>query len=164
MSVLQKIHRVFSETMENIYRTYLKGGGVEPVYIPPTEKEYGVIQYTQDYPRSALHELAHWCVAGSQRRQQEDYGYWYIPDGRNPTQQVAFYEVEVKPQALEFLFCEACDISFRVSVDNLEGLPGDGEKLFEQNVLQQVERYRKCGLPCRAQLLYEGFKAVSKVK
>ena len=42
-----------------------------------------------------------------------DYGYWYAPDGRNAEQQSAFYSVEVKPQAIEALFCEALDLTLR---------------------------------------------------
>ncbi len=50
---------------------------------------------------SALHEIAHWCIAGENRCQQVDYGYWYEPNGRSEERQFEFEKVEVKPQALE---------------------------------------------------------------
>ena len=98
--------------------TRLCGGFDEPFYRagPPAE-----IHYREDYVRSALHECAHWCVAGAERRLQDDYGYWYTADGRNAAQQQAFEDVEVVPQAIESLFCEALAIPFAPSVDNLTG-------------------------------------------
>ena len=97
-------------------KTELIGGAAEPYYQPGSPHR---IYFRADYVRSALHEVAHWCVAGPLRRGLPDYGYWYAPDGRNAEQQSAFYSVEVKPQAIEALFCEALDLTFAVSVDNL---------------------------------------------
>jgi elongation factor P hydroxylase len=82
-----------------------------------------LLWYREDYFASALHEVAHWCIAGEQRRQQLDFGYWYAPDGRSPEQQGAFEAVEYKPQALEWFFSLACGYRFRLSADNL-GMPG----------------------------------------
>src|SRR5690606_31386666 len=91
----------------------------------------------RDYFRSALHEVAHWCVAGAERRTREDYGYWYAPDGRDATQQANFLHVEVMPQALELLFCAACGHDFRVSLDNLDGEAGESG-LFAQAVQREA--------------------------
>lgn len=103
------------------------GGFDEPEYIPGNASQPASIRYRFDYVQSALHEVAHWCVAGEARRKLHDYGYWYAPDGRNAAQQAKFYEVESRPQALEWLFSSAAGISFRPSLDNLS--LGGGELL-----------------------------------
>ena len=77
--------------------------------------------FAHGFYASALHEIAHWLVAGSQRRLSEDYGYWYCPDGRDATQQAEFESVEVKPQAIEWALSVAAGFDFNVSVDNLNG-------------------------------------------
>ncbi|MCG8439844.1 MAG: elongation factor P hydroxylase, partial [Pseudomonadales bacterium] len=102
------------------------------------------------YFRSALHEIAHWCVAGDARRQLEDYGYWYAPDGRNAEQQTQFASVEVLPQAYEALFCAACGHDFRVSLDNLKGDGGD-ERGFAIRVYERAEALLAEGLSERVQ-------------
>ncbi|MEE2602610.1 MAG: elongation factor P hydroxylase [Pseudomonadota bacterium] len=121
---------MFRATFFHSHTTVLEGGADEPVYRPGNPHR---ICYTRDYFRSALHEIAHWCVAGPARRQQEDYGYWYAPDGRNAEQQAEFTRVEVLPQAYEALFCAACGHPFRVSLDNLDGEAGD-ERDFAMKV------------------------------
>ena len=65
-------------------KTILIGGATEPYYQPGSPHR---IYFRADYVRSALHEVAHWCVAGRRRRQLPDYGYWYSPDGRDAEQQ-----------------------------------------------------------------------------
>ncbi len=130
--------------------TILVGGGHEPEYIPadisfPNHR----IIFSHDYSASALHEIAHWCVAGEARRKMLDYGYWYVPDGRNEQQQNAFEQVEVKPQALEWLFSESCGLSFRVSADNLDGGTAPSLK-FKQNIVKQAQDYCVSGLNERA--------------
>ena len=101
---------------------------------------------TRDYFSSILHEVSHWCIAGAERRKLVDFGYWYEPDGRNEFQQKEFEQVEVKPQALEWLFTEACGVKFRLSVDNLEQDSNDQEfqgpsDWFKQAVLDQTLHY-----------------------
>ena len=114
--------RLFETCFAASYNTRLVGGAPEPIYLPAdAEEPMHRILFTHDYFRSALHEIAHWCVAGAARREQVDFGYWYAPDGRSAEQQSAFEQVEVKPQALEWLFCEAAGHRFRVSLDNLSG-------------------------------------------
>lgn len=119
--------------------TRLAGGFSEPFYKPPAGHSLAEVQFTRDYERSALHELAHWCIAGEARRRMDDYGYWYEPDGRTDRQQARFFEVEVKPQALEKHFCTALDISFNVSVDNLGNTRVNGIEDFKA----RVDRDRK---------------------
>ena len=101
---------------------------------------------TRDYFSSILHEVSHWCIAGPERRKLVDFGYWYEPDGRSELKQNEFERVEVKPQALEWLFSEACGIKFRLSVDNLEQATNEQEFQgasdgFKQAVLDQTLHY-----------------------
>ena len=140
----EDLDRLFRATFFHSHTTVLEGGADEPVYRPGNPHR---ICYTRDYFRSALHEIAHWCVAGPARRQQEDYGYWYAPDGRN-AQQAQFTRVEVLPQAYEALFCAACGHSFRVSLDNLNGDAGD-ERDFAMKVRDKALSLLGNGLPER---------------
>ncbi|GAB3100527.1 elongation factor P hydroxylase [Aestuariicella hydrocarbonica] len=146
------IEAVFHQVFESSFRTRLVGGGDEPIY-RPTEDPLGYheIVYTRDYAASALHEIAHWCVAGPERRQLEDYGYWYAPDGRSADQQALFERLEVKPQAFEWIFSMAAGRKFRVSADNLEAALGASDG-FKDAVHLQVLDYCRLGLPPRADL------------
>lgn len=133
------------------HRTVLRGGADEPLYAPSAapEQEPHRVVYRADYASSALHEVAHWCIAGAARRRQPDYGYWYAPDGRSPEQQSAFERVEVKPQALESIFAEAAGVPFVLSADNLDGDPSPSPA-FARAVAERRDRYLEEGLPRRA--------------
>src|SRR4051794_29715369 len=98
----------------------LAGGYAEPFYRAsgPAGSE---IRFTRDYLNSSLHETAHWCIAGRQRRLKDDYGYWYRPDGRTGPEQAEFFRAEAAPQSLEWAFAMACGERFRMSCDNLSG-------------------------------------------
>ncbi|WP_096087599.1 elongation factor P hydroxylase [Agaribacterium haliotis] len=149
--VVDGFNRVFLPT----YRTKLKGGYDEPLYLPAKNaSEYHQIQFSHDYVASALHEIAHWCVAGEKRRKQVDYGYWYAPDGRSERQQREFEQVEVKPQAIEWLLSVAAGLPFRLSVDNLNGCARASDE-FRLAVAGQARSYAASGLPSRAQSLAE---------
>ncbi len=113
---------LFNSTFED-FNTRLVLGDDEPIYIPAGEKNksYHQIVFGHGFFSSALHEIAHWCIAGEKRRLLEDYGYWYCPDGRNETQQADFEKVEIKPQAIEWALSTAAGFDFNVSVDNLNG-------------------------------------------
>jgi elongation factor P hydroxylase len=135
--------------------TKLVGGASEPLY-EPGERE-ARLYFREDYASSALHEIAHWCIASADRRQQPDYGYWYR-EKRDIKQQRTFETVEVKPQALEWIFSVAAGVGFRVSRDNfdestldmnefsaevhaavialLDGLPPRGERFIHALVAQ----------------------------
>jgi len=120
----------------------LISGGDEPVYLPRSDVQaLDQIITTHDYFSSALHEVSHWCIAGQERRKLIDFGYWYEPDGRSEAKQREFEVVEVKPQALEWLFAEACGIRFRLSVDNLEQGGMGASEAFKQAVLDQALDY-----------------------
>ena len=124
-SDVEKLARVFQSVFGVAWNTELIGGADEPLYMPGEEGKSHRIYFRYDYFSSALHEISHWCLAGEQRREQIDYGYWYEPDGRNTEQQWLFERVEAKPQALEWLFTKACGKGFQVSIDNLDGEPVD---------------------------------------
>lgn len=145
-------------------RCRLTGGFPEPFYKAPTGDAPAVVQFTRDYERSALHELAHWCIAGDSRRLLDDYGYWYVPDGRNGRQQQRFFEVEVKPQALERHFCDALELPFDVSVDNLDNTDVDGLDSFKNDVEQQYNQYAATGLPERASVIYQCLQRWKRVQ
>jgi elongation factor P hydroxylase len=138
----------------NAYHTVLIGGFSEPFYQPAKPDEPAQIQFTQDYCRSALHELAHWCVAGEERRKLEDYGYWYAPDGRTQQQQELFFKTEIVPQAIEWALSLVCGIKFDVSVDNLNNSIS-GAADFKQAVRKKLEFYLSKGFPVRTQALLE---------
>jgi elongation factor P hydroxylase len=152
-----RLERSFSDCFSRRWRTRLVGGADEPWYQPAADQRgFHLLCYRSDYFASALHETAHWCIAGERRRQLPDFGYWYAPDGRNPEQQLAFEAVEAKPQALEWLFSLACGYRFRISVDNL-GAPGgvpDTEP-FRRQVVSAALLWQGRGLPARANLFFE---------
>lgn len=153
---------LFSATFFHTFNTVLVGGANEPLY-EPSKTPFGVncIYYRSDYFSSALHEIAHWCIAGKERRKQVDYGYWYAPDGRDSQQQKAFEKVECKPQAIEYAFSLAAGSKFRVSIDNLSASDNDSttiyrqEKAFSEQVKNQLVHYITEGFPHRANLFLQ---------
>jgi len=148
----QTLSELFEQTFYADYHTLLECGDDEPVYLPADEQvPWHRIVFAHGYFASALHEVAHWCIAGEARRLQVDYGYWYVPDGRSATQQAAFERVEVKPQALEWAFSVAAGFPFSVSVDNLHGELEVDRLAFMEQVRQQVICYLERGFPARAE-------------
>ena len=115
-------------------------GDFEPEYFPADETSPARIQFAHGFFNSALHEISHWSIAGDKRRLLPDLGYWYAPDGRTAEQQALFEQVEIKPQAIEWLFATAFGRKFRVSLDNLTGEGGDGNR-FKDHVFAQVQAY-----------------------
>lgn len=152
----KELERIFRECFEDEFRTRLYGGAPEPVYLPSSspETEPHRVVYREDFFSSALHEIAHWSLAGARRRQLEDYGYWYAADGRSAAEQAEFEEVEAKPQAIEWILSDTCDFEFNLSADNLEaGI--DSSSRFAAAVLLEKEKFLTLGLPPRA----EAFRA-----
>lgn len=145
----QDLVLLFERCFAAEFSTVLVPGGVEPEYVPAEAGQFAQIIFTQDYFASALHETAHWCLAGARRRREPDYGYWYAPDGRTVAQQLEFERVEVKPQALEWVFATAADFPFQVSADNLSQGVGASDQ-FKRNIAAQAREYVMLGLPPRA--------------
>lgn len=156
------VENVFNEGLGQLYQTRLVGGADEPFYeAPKTNQSTAIIWYRSDYVRSALHELSHWCVAGPKRRSQNDYGYWYVPDGRTREQQQLFFQVELYPQAIESLFCAALKIPFEVSVDNLNGgQVGEEVSAFRDAVNAKAQSLVRAELGSRASKLIRNFEAL----
>ena len=141
--------------------TELIGAAAEPYYEPGSLNR---IYFRADYVRSALHEVAHWCVAGARRRQLPDYGYWYSPDGRDAEQQQAFFAVEARPQAIERYFCEAAGIPFSPSVDNV-GAHIETQQLrrFEARIQEWCDQFERIGLPPRADRFVTALRSLTRL-
>lgn len=152
---------LFSREFAVSDKTELVGDAAEPYYQPGSPHR---IYFRADYVRSALHEVAHWCVAGARRRQLLDYGYWYAPDGRDPGQQQAFFAVEARPQAIERYFCEAIGLPFSPSVDNV-GAQIEPQQLrhFEARIRQCCDQFERTGLPPRAARFVTALQSISRL-
>ena len=153
-SIHKSIHLIedaFSTCFLEEFKTILEGGAKEPLYVP-TEAGKGLnkLYYREDYLSSALHEVAHWCLAGDARRRRIDFGYWYVPEGRSVTQQAKFQSVEARPQALEWLFSLACNCGFQLSLDNHRDLSACDTGKFAFSVAQEARTFILKGLPPRA--------------
>jgi elongation factor P hydroxylase len=145
----KQLVEAFNAYFLSSFNTCLIGDAEEPLYVPAQSEVPAAIYFRHDYASSALHEVSHWCIAGKERRQLEDYGYWYDPDTRDVLSQKEFEGVEVKPQAIECIFHWVLGLRFRVSVDNLS-LPDYDSQHFERVVMDQVGSYITSGLPERA--------------
>ncbi len=146
--LIELFGRLFYEA-EN---TILVRGGKEPFYAPAAGGRAAEIVFAHGFFSSALHEVAHWCVAGKDRRAVPDFGYWYKPDGRTAAEQRIFEQVEVKPQALEWIFSRASGTAFHFSADNLNAeatADGSAWRRFQENVATQASAYVK-NMPARA--------------
>ncbi|CAJ0995105.1 Elongation factor P hydroxylase [Sodalis praecaptivus] len=135
----QQLIDAFDGCFADTLNTRLIKGDEEPLYLPADEATpYHRIIFAHGYYASALHEIAHWCIAGARRRLLVDFGYWYCPDGRDADTQGQFERAEIKPQALEWMFCVAAGFPFHVSCDNLNGDCEPDRILFQRQVHAQV--------------------------
>lgn len=149
---VEQLVNLFNELFIASYNTELQCCEDEPVYKPANANyPHHRIIFAHGFFASALHEISHWCVAGEARRQLEDFGYWYEPDGRSEERQAEFEKVEIKPQALEWIFSVSADFKFHFSADNI-ALNNQPSLEFKQAVYEQVERYLHNGLPLRAKM------------
>ena len=146
----QDLITIFDDCFSSTYNTRLVKGDDEPIYLPAEgERSYNAIFFAHGFFSSALHECSHWLIAGEERRKRVDFGYWYMPDGRSTEQQALFQQVEVKPQALEWILSRAAGHRFRVSIDNLNGAESD-TMAFKNAIYLQVREYCQNGLSQRA--------------
>lgn len=158
----EELVALFEQTFFSTFNTRLVSGSSEPLYLPASNRcDHHRIVFAHGHFRSALHEIAHWCVAGKVRRNLVDYGYWYQPDGRSADEQRQFEQAERKPQALEWLFCRAAGHPFEVSCDNLAASDPDtvDVEAFTTQVEQQLQTYLCRGLPARAQQFVDALNA-----
>ncbi len=150
---------IFNQTFYSSFNTKLELGGDEPIYLPADEKvDYHRIIFARGFYASALHEIAHWCVAGPERRLLEDFGYWYHPDGRSEQVQAEFEKVEVRPQAYEWILSVSAGFPFTVSCDNLNGDFEPDRLAFMTKVHQEVMGILEQGLPERVRMLSQALR------
>ena len=117
------ICEIFNSGVGERYGTVMHGGRDEPLFLPSRDS-LDEIYFRDNFSSSALHEIAHWCIAGAERRKVIDYGYWYN-ENRTAEDQLKFESLEIRPQALEWIFSEAAGVRFQVSLDNFERMTGD---------------------------------------
>ncbi|MFG1174266.1 elongation factor P hydroxylase [Erwiniaceae bacterium CAU 1747] len=153
----QQLIEIFDRCFAEDFQTRLIKGDDEPIYLPADETSpWNRVVFAHGYYASGLHEISHWCIAGAERRRQVDFGYWYCPDGRDAVTQGQFEAVEIKPQALEWLFSVAAGFPFNVSCDNLEGDCEPDRIAFQRKVHAQVMTWLEQGIPARpARLIAE---------
>jgi elongation factor P hydroxylase len=155
---IEDLQKIFNQRFQLNYQTVLLFGADEPFYeTAKTKDDNHKIFCRRDFFASALHEIGHWCIAGEERRKQDDFGYWYNPDGRSLEDQTLFEKFEVKPQALECIFSLTIKHPFQVSVDNLSLIEYDPTP-FKEKVHEQVLEYKKIGLPKRAKQFISGLE------
>lgn len=152
----EQLIQIFDDRLGRRHATRLQGGAAEPLYLPGGRES--VIFFRDDHVSGALHEIAHWCIAGAARRRQPDYGYWYKAN-RNESEQRLFELAEARPQALEWIMSEAAAVSFRVSCDNFDEATLD-LPAFRRRVQAQVPGLLR-RLPPRASLFIGGLVAIT---
>ncbi|MDN3610651.1 elongation factor P hydroxylase [Vibrio ostreicida] len=151
---------IFNVTFLAEYNTRLERGGQEPIYLPANELAMNHrIFFANGFYASALHEIAHWCVAGPERRLLEDFGYWYEADGRTRDRQAEFEKVEVRPQAYEWIFSLSAGFAFSVSCDNLNGDFEPDRFAFMKKVHREVEGLFEQGFPDRVLRFSQALRA-----
>jgi elongation factor P hydroxylase len=151
---------IFNQCFSDEYNTRLVKGDDEPIYLPADETlPYHRIVFAHGFYASALHEISHWCIAGAERRKQVDFGYWYCPDGRDAKTQSEFEALEIKPQALEWMFCVAAGLPFSVSCDNLSGDCEPDRIAFQRQVRSRVLELLQQGIPTRPARFIQALQA-----
>ena len=147
-----EVARRFNRAFGVSHQTVMIGGAPEPLYVPgertggAAQGGRSIIRYREDFTLSALHEVAHWCIASRQRRRCRDYGYWYSPPPRHEAAQQSFFAAEVRVQALESLFAATIGVRFRVSADNV----GTSSTGFAEAVVRAACEIESAGLSLRA--------------
>ena len=116
----QNLINAFAGILPNLT---IEGGAEEPFYKAPTVNTQAILYFRSNYPRSLLHEISHYCLAGDRRRGLDDFGYWYAPCGRTAEEQKRFELVEARPQGLEKTMCEIVGLMFSPSLDDFSGRP-----------------------------------------
>ena len=163
IELADSLEKIFNQCFTDSHATVLVNSGDEPIYLPADEtNRYNRIVFAHGFWSSALHEIAHWCVAGPKRRTMVDYGYWYMPDGRDAVTQAEFERVEVKPQALEWIFTESLGKKFFLSTDNLSGQGAADLDGFKIKIREQVKFYLRDGLPVRARVFAQALRQYSR--
>ena len=154
-----ELEQLFAQCFWDDHRTRLLGGASEPLYQPADgDCDYHRIWYREDFFASALHEVAHWCIAGAERRRRLDFGYWYTAPPRQPACQRRFQAVEARVQALERLFSQAAGVPFQPSLDDVTSVTSTVLAGFAAEIDQAAARLRRAGLSPRAQRFAEALE------
>ncbi len=140
------------------FHTVLVGGASAPYYLPSKAPHRSVIRYRENFAASALHEAAHWCIAGKRRLLKRDFAYWYLPSPRTAEQSAAFLAAECPVQAMEMIFAEAAGLPFRVSLDDLDLELSSRRESFAAEVAASATTWWDHGLPPRAAAFVEGLQ------
>jgi elongation factor P hydroxylase len=129
--------RLFNECFGESEGTFLVGGADEPYYAPAAASDSGQparLFCRSDYAASALHEIAHWCLASSQQRLLPDFGYEYVAPPRSRPQQTAFLQAELRVQSLERVLSTSAGLPFRISSDDFDPDNADLAAQFARDV------------------------------
>jgi len=150
----RQVTRIFNALFADCCQTLMRGGAAEPLYLPAQAGSPAQLIFREDFAASALHEAAHWCIAGRQRRQQVDFGYAYQPPPRTAKDQARFFELEQKVQTLEMLFAQQAGIGFSPSADNLQAEVSTFAARLEQQ-RHEVKQWMDTSVDTRAQRFYQ---------
>ncbi len=129
----------------------IEGGADDPFYSAPRPNAKAKILFSNNYPRSLLHEVSHYCLAGKARRRLDDYGYWYHACGRTAAQQALFEQFEARPQGLEKAMCAIIGLDFSPSLDDFSGRPIS--KVFLQRLESHYQQMQTDPPPMARQAL-----------
>jgi len=141
-------------------RAWLVRGGDEPLYLPAGRRRAcAEVVYARDLAPSCLHEAAHWLRAGRRRRLLVDYGYWYVPDGRDAVAQRAFEAHEAEVQSLEWILARCAGVPFTISCDNL--LDCEPTASFRRAIVSAITRRLAVALPARQARLADALAQAS---
>ena len=156
---VDRLIEIFDGLFKDSLNTVLVRGEGEPIYLPAdTNHPHHRVIFAHGFFASALHEIAHWCVAGPERRLLEDFGYWYKPDGRTEQEQDEFERVEVSPQAYEWILTLSAGRKFHFSADNLSQGLGASES-FKESVAARARHVLAYGMNARLTALSEALRA-----
>ncbi|WP_422381821.1 elongation factor P hydroxylase [Marinicellulosiphila megalodicopiae] len=148
--------RLLTDALSQILpEVLIEGGADEPFYKAAKNNDKAKIIYRSNYPRSLLHELSHYCLAGNRRRNIDDFGYWYSPCGRSFEEQQRFELVEARPQGLEKVMCELVGLKFSPSLDDFSGMPNS--QMFLKK-LEESYQEMTSNPPSTASKVLEGLK------
>lgn len=130
--------------------TWLTRAEDDPCYLPGRGGQpRNLICFAHGFYTSALHEIAHWLLAGPDRRRLVDYGYWYQPGERSDAVRSRFFAVEKNNQSLEWFLTVAAGIRFFVSVDE-PAMPAGRLQEFRRAVAERARQRVMEGLPAAA--------------
>lgn len=151
MSILcEELATLFNTIFEASHQTVVIGTEDEPHYLPKGDgRLHHYIFYTQDSYTSLMHEVAHWCRAGLQRRQLPDYGYWYQAENRPPHAQQLYVQSESKTQALEWIFCVAAGLRLQIIPEN-QPHSFEPSLEFKRSIYDATLNYLRLGLSDRS--------------